>query len=146
IAGIASNDCEILNKSGSGDQAILDGHCIARRTQVGQQLSPAEPRRRIPRQTRELRDALFEPLFQSLAAFAGRKEMNTKPNFAENDRVDSKLNLVLSEPLDHFLGRRCFGSLAQYIGVDQVFHRESVDSDSMGTKKPFSGQASSQST
>jgi hypothetical protein len=36
--------------------------------------------------------------------------------------------------------------LAQYVGVDEVGHSVSVDSDSMGTKNPFSGHASSQST
>jgi hypothetical protein len=33
--------------------------------------------------------------------------------------------------------------LAQNVGVDQVLHSASVDSESMGTKKSFRGHASS---
>jgi len=35
---------------------------------------------------------------------------------------------------------------AQHSGVNEVGHSVSVDSDSTGTKKPFSGHASNQST
>jgi hypothetical protein len=35
--------------------------------------------------------------------------------------------------------------LAQNVGVNQDCHSVSVDSDSIGTKKPFSGQARSHS-
>jgi len=40
---------------------------------------------------------------------------------------------------------RWFRRLAQNVGVNQVLHSASVDSESMGTKKSFCGQASSQS-
>jgi len=40
---------------------------------------------------------------------------------------------------------RWFGRLAQNIRADQALHSVSVDSDSIGTKKSFCGQASSQS-
>src|SRR5262249_17957560 len=38
------------------------------------------------------------------------------------------------------------GGFTEDVGVDQVRHRVLVDSDSTGTKNPFSGHASSQST
>src|SRR5207237_1530069 len=39
-----------------------------------------------------------------------------------------------------------FGGFAQDVRVNQICHRESVVSGSIGTKNPFSGHAASQST
>src|SRR5437899_2080756 len=60
--------------------------------------------------------------------------------------IGGDVSLVLPQPLDDArVGDRLCG-LAQNVGVDQISHSASVDSDSIGTKNPFSGQARSQST
>src|SRR6266705_1026974 len=72
--------------------------------------------------------------------------MDPKPNLAQNDGIDRNLALVLPQPVNHPGLRVGPGGLAKHVRIDQVGHKVSVDSDSMGTKKPFSGQDSSQST
>jgi hypothetical protein len=60
--------------------------------------------------------------------------------------LPNDFSLVVSQPFDHFrIGAR-LGCFAQHIGIDEVAHNISVDSDSSGTKKPFSGQERSHST
>src|SRR5688500_10924432 len=72
--------------------------------------------------------------------------MNSEANFTQDDWIDCKLALVPPEPLDDRRVRCGPGGLAEHIRVDKVVHSVSVDSDSTGTKKSFSGQDSSQST
>ena len=65
---------------------------------------------------------------------------------AKNDGVDGDLTLVVAKPLDHLQIRSWPRRLAENIGIDEISHSVSVDSDSIATKKPFSGHARSQST
>jgi len=60
--------------------------------------------------------------------------MNAEPDLAQNDGINHQFTLVASQPLDclRIWGR--LGGLAEDIGVDQIGHSVSVDSDSMGTK------------
>ena len=62
------------------------------------------------------------------------------------DGVDGDVSLICAKPLDDTRVGARFRRLAENVCVDQVFHSESVDSASTGTKKPFSGHVSSQST
>src|SRR5205823_1932881 len=64
---------------------------------------------------------------------------------AEDDGIDGDVLLVSAKPRHYARIGRWFRRLAQNVGVDQILHSVSVDSESMGTKKPFCGQASSQS-
>jgi hypothetical protein len=76
---------------------------------------------------------------------AGQQE-NAEAQLTEDDRIDDDFTLVLSEPVNHFGIGHLLGWLAEDVSVDKIFHSVSVDSESIGRKKPFSGQASSQST
>jgi hypothetical protein len=51
-----------------------------------------------------------------------------------------------TKPIDHPPHGLGFGSFAQDVGIDEVIQSVSVASDWIGTKYPFAGQASSQST
>jgi len=93
----------------------------------------------------ETLNACVEPAFQHSPFPSLGKDENSESQFAENDWIDGDLWLIHAEPLYHSgVGRR-FSRLAQHIGIDQVFHSVSVDSESTGMKKPFCGQESSQS-
>src|SRR5208282_2905741 len=90
--------------------------------------------------------ARIEPVLEPGAFLPRRQKENSEPQFAENDGVDRDLALVLSQPFDGLgVGRRP-RRLAENVGVDKVSHSVSVDPDSIGTKKPFSGQPRSQSS
>src|SRR5207244_1990292 len=88
----------------------------------------------------------LEPAFQGGPLLSPGKDENSESQFAENDGIDGDLRLMCAKPRHHARIRLGFRRLAQDVGVDQVLHCASVDSESMGTKKSFRGQASSQST
>lgn len=54
--------------------------------------------------------------------------------------------LIALEPVNGPGVRGRLRGFTEDVGVDEIRHRVSVGSDSMGTKNPFSGHASSQST
>src|SRR5580700_8313851 len=86
-----------------------------------------------------------EPTFQSGPLSSFGKDENPEPQFAKNDGIDRDFRFMCAKPRQHTrIGLRLC-RLAQNVRVDQVLHSASVDSDSMGTKKFFCGQASSQS-
>jgi hypothetical protein len=116
---------------------------FAAAAKVGEQLSPAQPDVRLPREAVNPADRRVEPAFQSGSLGTARKQQDAEASLAQNHRVDRDLALV-------FATRRSAGwvwawSPGEDVGVDQQGHSVSVDSESIATKYPFSGQASSQS-
>lgn len=91
-------------------------------------------------------DAIVKPLLEAFSPLSLRQKQNAEPHLAQDDRIDDDILLVTPKPVDDVRVRRRLGDLAQHVRVDQELHSVSVDSDSMGTKKSFSGQARSQST
>src|SRR5215204_3918120 len=77
----------------------------------------------------------------SLSAAAG-----SESQLADNHGIDDEFGLVRAEPLDDTTIGAGFGGLAEHVRIDQIRHNVSVDSEAIGTKKPFVGHASSQST
>ena len=60
--------------------------------------------------------------------------MNAKAKLTQNYGVDRYRTLVVPQPFDCIgIGDR-LGGLAEDIGIDQIDHSVSVDSDSIGTK------------
>ena len=98
------------------------------------------------RQTNDAAHALLEPVLQPLPALSGWQQMDAKADLAEDDGVNDQFALVALQPFHHAARRFRLGRLAEDVGVDQEIHKLSVDSDSIATKNPFSGQASNQST
>ena len=86
-----------------------------------------------------------EPAFQGGPLPSLGKDENPESQFAKNDGIDGDVWLMCAKPRHDTRIGRWFRRLAQNVGVDQVLHSASVDSESMGTKKSFCGQASSQS-
>lgn len=145
IGTVARGDRELMNGRCSRDEAVFDRHRLPGFPKPRQQFSPFKTCVRIPRQAVETPNSCIEPAFQRSPLSSPRKDENSESQFAENDRIDGDLRLICAEPLyDSEVGHR-FGRFAQDVGVDQVFHSVSVDSESTGTKKPFCGQESSQS-
>ena len=77
-------------------------------------------------------------------AFVAR--CNSESDLTQNDRINDDLRFMGAQPVDHACRRLWPSGLTQHVGVDKIGHKVSVDSDSIGTKYPFSGHASSQST
>jgi hypothetical protein len=128
------------------NQTVLDGHGLARGPKVGKQFGPAQSCGGVPRYTKNFRGAFPEPAFQALTPFAGGEKKNAEPDFSKDERIHSNLTFVLLQPFEHTRIGRWLGGLAEHISIHQVGQSVSVDSDSMATKNPLSGQASSQST
>ena len=146
-AAVARDDGQAVDEGGGGDQAVFDRHGAPGGAKTCEQLRPPQARFRFPRQTMKSLNAGVEPAARAWRASCPcateRMPKRTSPRMIG---IDGDLALVAPEPLDHpGIGRR-LGRLAQDVGVDQISHSVSVDSDSTGTKKPFSGQARSQST
>jgi hypothetical protein len=74
------------------------------------------------------------------------QQENAEAQLAEADGIYGDFTFVVAQPFDPFGIREPLGRLAEDVGVDQISRNVSVDSDPTGTKKPFPGQASSQST
>ncbi len=93
----------------------------------------------------EAEGPFIEPLFESGAPLASGEDQDSEPELSQDHRIHSQGSFVSSKPRDHGRVRLGPGRLAQNVGVDEIFQSESVDSDSIGTKKPFSGHKSNQS-
>ena len=107
------------------------------RPKTRQQFGPFQARVRAPGQTMETPGPCFEPTFQGGPLPSLGKHENPESQFAENDRIDGNVWLICAKPrYDTRIGG-WFRRLAQNVGVDQVLHSASVDSESMGTKKSF---------
>ena len=84
-------------------------------------------------------------LNQRMDRRCARRRSRNQHDFAWRP-IDGKMWLMCAKPRhDPRIGRR-FRRLAENVGVDKVSHSVSVDPDSIGTKKPFSGQPRSQSS
>ncbi|HQX47505.1 MAG TPA: hypothetical protein PK555_08865, partial [Steroidobacteraceae bacterium] len=68
----------------------------------------------------------IEPVFQGRALAAFRKQQDTEPQLAENDRIDRDTPFIDAQPLDDARIRLNLRGLAQDVGVDQVLHSASV--------------------
>ena len=145
ISTVSRGDRQTMDGRRRSDQAVLNRHGFPRCAETRQQLRPFEASVRVPWQTMEALHARVEPAFQRGPFSSLGKNEDAASQLANNDGIDGDVRLVRTEPchdarIGHWLRR-----LAQNVGVDEVLHSASVDSDSIGTKKSFRGQASSQS-
>ena len=128
------------------DEAVLDWHGLTGCSKAGQQFRPPQARVRVPSQAVETAHPRVEPTLQGGPLPSFGKDKNPESQFAENDGIDGNVGLMGTKPLHDMRIGRWLRQLTQNIGVDQIFHSVSVDSEWMGAKKSFCGQASSQST
>jgi len=146
IIAVPSDHDQVVNKSRGCDKAIFNGHGLSRCAKLCQQLRPSQAIFSFPRQAMETLDPCGKPLFKFFSAPSSWQKQDTKTKLAQNDGIDHNFSFVLSKPPDDLCIRSRFRRLAQNIGIGQVSHSESVESDSMATKNPFSGHDRSQST
>jgi len=145
IAAISRRDRQAMDGRSCCDQAILERHRFSSAAEARQQFRPSETCIRVPWETVETPDPRVEPILQGRPFPSLGKNENPESQFPENYRINNNVCLMRAQPFEdarigHWLGR-----FAQYIGIHQVLHNVSVDSESIGTKKSFRGQASSQS-
>ena len=138
-------DGDAMNEGRGRDQTIFERHGPAAGAELGEKARPAQAHGRFPSKTVDALDPILEPALQSLAAFPDRQQKNPKADFAQDHGIHGDLPLMTRQPFQHSTIGRGPGGFAENVGVNQEGHRVSVDSDSMGTKNPFSGQARSQS-
>src|SRR5215813_3226364 len=146
IARVPRDHDQAMNERGSRNQTIFDGQRLAGSAEVREKLRPSKSRHGFPRKAEDFCHAFVEPAFQPAAAFSGRQKLNSKPYLAQDNWIDRNLAFVPPQPVNHFSVRSGLGGFAEHVRDDKIGHSVSVDSDSMGVKKPFSGQASNQST
>jgi hypothetical protein len=97
------------------------------------------------RQAVQALDSVVKPTFQCGPFFPFRQDENAEAQFSENNGIDGNVPLMDAKPSHHTsIGGRP-RRLTQNVGVNPVLQSESVDSEAMGTKKSFCGQASSHS-
>lgn len=146
IRTVSRGDCQTMDDCRRCDEATLNRHRFPAGAKTRQQVRPFQARVRVPGQTLDTPHARVKPAFQRDQLPSLGKDENSESQFAQNHGIDHDVPLTCSKPLHNSrIGRR-FRRFTQNTGVDQVFHSASVDSESMGTKKSFCGQAHSQST
>jgi hypothetical protein len=64
--------------------------------------------------------------------------------FAQNHGIDGQVRFMTSQPFHYHLFRHTPGRFTQNVGIDKVFQKDSVESDSSGRNQSVSGQAISQ--
>lgn len=146
VGSVVRGDDETVGESSSCNEAVLDGHCTAGSTELREQLRPSKASLCLEWHTGESSHSFVEPLLQPCPAPAPGQQENSEPDLAEDDGIDGDLALVMPKPCDDARAGSGLGRLAEHLRVNEVFHRSSVDSDSTGTKNPFSGHPSNQST
>lgn len=134
VAAVQGRDSEAMGKGGRGYQAVLNGHWLTAPTKVGEKLGPAQTDSRIPGEAVHPPHSLIEPALQPRASSAPRQQENPEPDLTQDNRVDDELPLVAAQPFDHPLIGLRLGRLGKDVGIDEVLHSESVDSESMATK------------
>ncbi len=145
ISAVSRGDRQAVNHGRCRDQAILNRHRFPGCPKARQQFRPFQTGIRIPRQTMEMPDPRVEPAFQARSLCSFGQDKDTESKLAQNDGIDRQIPRVCAKPFHNTRIGSWLRGLAQNVGVDQVLHSESVDSESMGTKKSFCGQLSSQS-
>src|SRR6516162_10513909 len=146
VGAVARDNDQAVDQSGGGDQAVFDRHGAPCSAKICEQLCPPHACFCFPRQAMKPLNARVEPPLETGAPFPLAQQQNAESQLAEDYGIDGQFTLVPPEPLDHLGNGRLLGRLAQHVGVDQIPHSSSVDPDSTGTKKPFAGHASNQST
>src|ERR1017187_4111916 len=146
IRTISRGNRQTVDERRRRDEAILDWHGFPGCAKTRQQFRPFQPRVRVPGKTVQNPYPRVEPTFQGGPLPPLGKDENPESEFAEDDGIDGDIWLMCAKPRHDPRIGRWFRRLAQNVGVDQVLHSASVDSESMGTKKAFRGQASSHST
>src|SRR5437016_7071068 len=144
INAVSRSDRQTVDDGGRCDETILDGHRFSGSARLRQQFRPLQPRVRIPGKTMETPGPCIKPTLQRRPLLSFGKNKNAETQFTENDGIDGDVSLVRAKPMHNQRIRSWFRRLAQNVRVNQILHRVSVDSESMGTKKSLCGQASSQ--
>jgi len=80
-------------------------------------------------------DPSIEPAFECHTLISLREDKNAETQFPENQGIDRECQVHGCEAIPQPWMRRRFRWLTQNVGVNQIFHRVSVDSESIGTKK-----------
>lgn len=145
VRSIARRDGEPVYQGCRRNKAVLDRHRASRLAKCCEERRPSKTCRGVPRKTLHKLDTGIEPLLQLPSAPPSGQQQDAEANLAKDDRIDGDLAFVALQPLEAALIRRGLGRLAEHVGVNEKLHNVSVDSDSIGTKKSFSGHASSQS-
>ena len=87
-----------------------------------------------------------KPKFKPVSLPATWQKQDSESNLANDDRIHGDLALVPPKPFHDFRIWSWLCGFAQNVSVDEEGQSSSVDSESIGTKKPLLGQLRSHST
>jgi hypothetical protein len=125
---------EVVRECSGGDQAVFDRHRLAAVAEISEQLGPAHADGGIPRQALDPPDPLLEPAFKLGAPPTACQKKDAEADLTQDDWIDDDRALVASQPLDDAGVGFGLGRLREDVGVDEVSHSVSVDSESTATK------------
>ena len=111
VAPVESHNREIVRKRSRSNEAVLDRHRAPLRAEHREQLSPAEPRRGLPRNALQPLHSVLEPARETASAAARREQQNAESDLTQNDRIDGDLRLVAPQPVDYARIRGGLGRL-----------------------------------
>jgi hypothetical protein len=101
---------------------------------LGEQFGPAQSGGKIQGQAGKSGESFLEPAFEFPPFLAGGQKEDAETDFSQNDGIEDQISFVALKPCQNAGARRRFGGLAEDVGVHEVFHSRSVDSEGMGWK------------
>lgn len=132
ICNVSRRHSQLVSEGRGGDETVFDWHGPALPFQPRQQICPSVGGDGIEIEDVKARNARAEPLFQAGAPAAGREDEDAVLEFAKDDRADGEITLVAAKPCQRGGVWRRLRRLAQDVGINEIFQRESVDSEGMG--------------
>src|SRR5262249_34686537 len=88
VAPVPGGDRELVHESRGRDQAVLDRHGEALRSEIGEKPGPAQTCGRFPGKAVDTLDSVFEPALQPCTALPARQQEDAVADLAEDDRID----------------------------------------------------------
>lgn len=129
VRSVARDNDQSMSQRGCCDQTVFDRHRGSGRSKGREKLSPTKRRVGVPRQTENVLNGALEPVIEPGPALASGQKKDSETDFAEDDRIDGDLSLEMPQPANDALIRRRLCRLTEDVGVDEISHNSSVDSD-----------------
>lgn len=109
-----------MRQRGRSNEAVLDRHRAPFRAKRGEQLSPAQSCRGLPRDALQSLHSVLEPALEPAAAATTWQQQNAETNLTQNDWVDGELGLMVPKPVDNPRVGGGLGRLRKDVRVNQI--------------------------
>lgn len=97
---VAGDDDQVMNERGSCNEAVCYRHGRTRGSKSYQKPGPTKSGLGLPWKTEDVLNGPLKPLIEACSPFPPRQKKDSKANFAQDDRIDGDLSLVVPQPVD----------------------------------------------